>query len=132
MTELLSTSDGVPSPKSLTLKPLKKPMVAYPSFKTREQFWWRQDGQPVVPTIDHLLPDSAPAGGSDLRLYVHGTGFMADSVIVFNDNEEPTTMDASGILSTGVRAGMFEVPADVEVKVKTGDEESNVLIFHFV
>lgn len=133
MSRLLSTSTRISEPKSKTGTgvPLPTPQVSYPSFKSREQFWWRQDGAPIPPTIDHLHPDSAPSGGSDIRLYVHGTGFTSESVIVFNDNEEPTVMESSNILSTGVRPSLFVVPAVVEVKVKTGDEESSALNFTF-
>lgn len=131
MARVLTTSDALPSPKSAMLTERPTPQHSYPSHLYREQFWYRSDGEPVVPTIDGLFPNSAKAGGSDLRLHVHGTGFTGESVIVFNDNEEPTTLDATGIVSTGVRAGMFAVPAEVEVKVKTGDEESNILIFTF-
>jgi hypothetical protein len=129
MARILASS--VSEPNSGAYKSTFVPQTKYPSHLYREQFFWRQDGEVVTPEIDGLFPNSAPAGGSDLRLYVHGTGFTGESIIVFNDVEEPTTLDATGVLSTGVRAGMFEVPAEVEVKVKTGDEESNILLFTF-
>lgn len=133
MTEVLSTSTVIPEPKSKTGTgvPIKPPMVAYPTFKSREQFWWRQDGAAIAPSIEHMHPVSAPVEGSDLRLYIHGSNFTTESVIVFNDVEEPTTMDSSNILSTGVRPSLFTEPAEVEVKVKTGAEESNVFLFTF-
>lgn len=131
MARVLTSSSALPSPKSLTPTEKPTPQRFYPSHLTREQFWYRSDGAPITPNIDHLHPSTAKAGGSDMRLFVHGMGFTAESKIVFNDVEEPTTMETSNILSTGVRPSLFIVPADVEVKVVTGDEESNTLIFTF-
>lgn len=131
MARVLATSAQIPEPKSQMAVEKYTPQSTYPSHLYREQFWWRSDGAAVVPAIDHLSPDSAPALGSDMRLFVHGTGFMSNSVIVFNDVEEPTTMESSGILSTGVRPSLFLVPAVVTVQVKTGDEVSNTLNFTF-
>ena len=131
MARVLATSTAIPSPKTLKLTEVTTPMRYYPSHLYREQFWYRGDGATITPNIDHLQPSTAKAGGSDMRLYVHGSSFTAESKIVFNDVEEPTTMESANILSTGVRAGMFAVPADVEVKVTTGAEESNILIFKF-
>lgn len=134
MARLLNTSSDISGPKSATGPALRGVTEgrSYPSHLYREQFWWRSDGEPIAPEIDGIFPQSAQAGGSDLRLYVHGTGFTGESKIWFNDNEEPTTMHSNGVLSTGVRAGMFTVPAVVPVQVKTGSAESNILNFEFV
>ena len=124
-------ADQVAEPNSGPYKPTATPMTAYPTRLTREQFWYRSDGQPIKPGIDGMEPNTAPSGGSDIRLYVNGTGFTPDSVIVFNDNEEPTTMNSNGVLSTGVRPSIFVVPATVPVLVRTGAVESNTLNFTF-
>lgn len=133
MARLLNDSSAISGPKSATGPAMRgvTEQHAVPSFTYKEQFWWRSDGEPVVPSIDGIFPQSTPAGGQDIQLLVHGSGFTGESKIWFNDNEEPTHHLANGVLSTGIRAGMFAVPAVVTVQVKTGSAESNILNFEF-
>lgn len=132
-TQLLQNTTAVPDPKSATAKAVVASGVNYPAFKTREQFWWPPDGVAPAPSLENMSPVQAKAlTGSDFTLYVYGTGFTANSQIVFNDNPEPTNMLSENILTTGVRPNLFVVPADVTVQVKTGTASSNVLIFKFV
>lgn len=130
-TQTLTTTTEVPGAKSATGKQIVKPQVSYPQFKTREQFWWPPSGVAPAPTLENMAPNTAKAGGSDLRLYVYGSGFTSNSQIVFNGNAEPTEMLSSNILATGVRPSLFVVPADVPVLVRTGAVDSNTVIFKF-
>jgi len=82
------------------------------------------------PTVTALSPDTAVSGDPDLTLYVSGENFTPQSVIHFGHHDEPTTHNADGTLSTGVKPSLF-VPAPVEVSVRTGPLESNVMTFTF-
>jgi len=82
------------------------------------------------PTITALSPDTAASGDPDLTLVVTGTNFTPQSVIHFGHHDEPTTHNADGTLSTGVKPSLF-APAPVEVSVRTGPIESNVMTFTF-
>jgi hypothetical protein len=103
------------------------------------------DGEPVVkppettpppldvpPALDALVPDTAVAGdAADITMVVEGEGFTADSVIVFDGNDEPTTFIDATAVSTGVKPSLFTVPADCPVSVRNGAAMSNALTFSF-
>ena len=55
------------------------------------------------PMISLLLPSCAPAGES-LQLSVVGTNFMANSVVRWNGNDRPTTMDTGNSLVAQISA----------------------------
>lgn len=85
----------------------------------------------AAPVITGLAPPSATIGGASFTLYVHGTGFMPGSVIVFAGNDEPTTVDEDGIASTGINMPLWTGPDTVDVTVRNGSVHSNVLSFTF-
>jgi hypothetical protein len=82
------------------------------------------------PTVTSLSPDTAVSGDPDFTLYVSGENFTAQSVIHFGLNDEPTTHNADGTLSTGVKPSLF-APAEVDVTVRTGPIESEPATFTF-
>jgi len=82
------------------------------------------------PTITSLAPDTAVSGDPDVTLYVTGENFTAGSVIRFGTVDEPTTHNADGTLSTGVKPSLF-APAAVPVTVHTGPIESEPATFTF-
>ncbi|HXK17804.1 MAG TPA: hypothetical protein VNG33_08375 [Polyangiaceae bacterium] len=87
----------------------------------------------VVPTpeISGLAPADCAVGDADFTLYVSGTDFFADSVINFAGHDEPTTLEADGTLSTGVKPSLWVDPVIVDVVVKNGPESSAPVSFEF-
>ena len=84
----------------------------------------------AAPTLSALDPDSAESGSGDIVLTVSGDGFAATATIVFGDHDEPTTHNADGTLSTGVKPSLF-APAVVPVAVRNGPARSKPLDFTF-
>ena len=89
-------------------------------------------GQAETPTTTSLAPASAVAGdAADIEMVVNGTGFNELSKIVFNGNDEPTTMLSPTQVRTIVKPSIFVVAADVPVAVRNGSLTSNAQIFSF-
>lgn len=85
----------------------------------------------VAPVITELEPDEATIGEETFDMFVHGTGFTEDSVIVFAGQEEPTDLEDDGTLSTGINMDVWNGPDTVQVSVKNGDKMSNMMDFTF-
>jgi hypothetical protein len=86
----------------------------------------------AAPVIDELMPDTAAIGDPSFTLDVVGTGFSADSVIVFAGHDEPTTWnEEDGTVSTGVNMDVWVGPDTVPVAVRNGSALSNTLDFTF-
>jgi hypothetical protein len=83
-----------------------------------------------APSITSLDPATAESGAADLTLTVNGDNFNGDSVIVFGDFDEPTTLMADGSLTTGLKPSLF-APATVPVRVRNGPARSPVSDFTF-
>jgi hypothetical protein len=84
------------------------------------------------PTVTALNPPSALAGdATDIQLLVDGTGFNEISKIVFNGNDEPTTLMSPTQVRTIVKPSLFTVAADVPVAVRNGTLVSNEQTFSF-
>ena len=88
--------------------------------------WVTYEGGPTppesvpAPTLDSLSPSSAVAGdATDITLSCIGTGFTADSIIVFNGHAEPTTLVSDTEVTTGVKPSLFVVPAVCPVEIHT-------------
>lgn len=92
------------------------------------------DGNPDLPgdgpVLTALVPDTAAITDADFEGHLTGTGFTAESVIVWNDADEPTTFNSDTDLSTLVVPSAVTSPTTVEVYVRNADgSESNVLTF---
>jgi hypothetical protein len=85
----------------------------------------------TTPAITELEPDEATIGEETFDLFVHGTGFTEDSVIVFAGQEEPTDLEDDGTLSTGINMDVWNGADTVQVSVKNGDKMSNMMDFTF-
>jgi hypothetical protein len=68
-------------------------------------------------TVTGIAPISATVGGPDVTLHVYGTGFTAETVILFNLGEEPTTYLDSTEVTTLVKPSTASGPATVPVSV---------------
>jgi hypothetical protein len=85
----------------------------------------------AAPVITELEPDEATIGEETFDLFVHGTGFTEDSVIVFAGQEEPTDLEDDGTLSTGINMDVWNGADTIKVSVKNGDKTSNEMEFTF-
>jgi hypothetical protein len=83
------------------------------------------------PSISALEPAECAVGDADFTLYVSGDNFFKDSVIHFAGHDEPTTLEADGRLSTGVKPSLWADPVTVEVMIKNGPESSAPATFEF-
>lgn len=88
---------------------------------------WAKD-EPVVTGLD---PTECTLGEPDFTIYVSGTGFYDQSVIVFAGHDEPTTLETDGTLSTGVNMAVWQGPDTVQVGVRNGPIMSNSMGFTF-
>ena len=83
-----------------------------------------------APTLTSLTPSTAQIGAPSFTLHVIGTGFRADSVILWNGSAEPTTYVSPTEITTLVNMTTATTPAAIPVAVQTaGGLVSNVLTF---
>ncbi len=87
---------------------------------------------PAAPVIEALDPDEAELGSADLILHVHGTGFTAESVIVFNGGDEVTDFVSETELTTGVKPSLVGAAIVVPVAVRNGETSSEEVEFEFL
>ena len=82
-------------------------------------------------TLTDIDPDSATLGAmTDFTLTVTGTGFTPNTVIVFDDEELPTTFVSQTTLTANPPSPAEAATVDVEVH--RGEEMSDVLTFEFI
>jgi hypothetical protein len=89
------------------------------------------EGETLAPEITALTPDSATIGDPSFRLYVAGSNLFTGSIIVFAGQDEPTTLEADGRVSTGVNMDYWHGADVLKVSVKNADKVSNELEFTF-
>jgi hypothetical protein len=85
----------------------------------------------ATPVVTELDPDECTIGEESFDIFVHGSGFNEDSVIVFAGQEEPTDLEDDGSLSTGINMDVWQGADTVKVSVKNGDKTSNEMDFTF-
>ena len=85
---------------------------------------------PEAPVLTELSPDNAPLDGEDVRMNVVGTGFTPSSVILWDNKDEPTTVESDTNCSTIVKPSIHGEPLDFNVEVRNGSAKSNTLVFH--
>lgn len=76
------------------------------------------DPDAPVPVVTSILPNNTKVGGDDFTLSVYGEGFTEDTVILFNDGEEPTEFVDASRVRTLVKPSTASGPAIVPVSVK--------------
>jgi hypothetical protein len=86
---------------------------------------------PKEPTLTALAPNSAEIGGEAVTMEVNGTGFIEESVIVFNGGEETTTFVSPAKLTTGVNPATATTPGSYPVLVRTFSHETDPQMFTF-
>lgn len=70
------------------------------------------------PTITELFPTSAVIGSGDMQLYVMGTGFTPNSIVVLDGVEQPTSFIDIQDLIILLKPSLETVPRDVLVTVR--------------
>lgn len=89
------------------------------------------EGEIPAPVITALTPDSATIGEPSFRLYISGSNLFSGSVIVFAGQDEPTTLESDGTVSTGINMDFWHGADVLKVSVKNADKMSNELDFTF-
>jgi hypothetical protein len=89
-------------------------------------------GEIPTPAITSIDPSSCTIGDASFRIYLSGEFFFAGSVINFAGNDELTTLEDDGRLSTGINMPLWLGPDTVPVTVKNGDKVSNEVEFTFM
>jgi hypothetical protein len=84
-----------------------------------------------VPAITGYDPYECTLGDPDFTLFITGDNFFKDSVINFAGQDEPTTLNEDGRLSTGINMSVWHGPDTVQVVVKNGPEVSAPVEFTF-
>jgi hypothetical protein len=84
-----------------------------------------------TPVIASIAPDKATIGDPSFTLYITGENFFAASVVVFAGQDEPTTLNEDGTLSTGVNMDVWHGPDVLKVSVRNGSVMSNEVSFTF-
>lgn len=87
---------------------------------------------PQDAVLSTLAPSSAFIGAADLTLYCIGQNFTAESVVVIDDLDEVTTFHHAGQVSAILEPSAVDEPLTVQVKVRTGANETAALPFEFV
>ena len=89
------------------------------------------EAPPEPPVITSLDPATAAIGDPDFTLHVTGTGFGADSVIVWNGSDEPTTVVSATEVTTDVNMATATAAVALPVQVRTGGDLSAPAVFTF-
>jgi len=84
-----------------------------------------------APIVTSLEPTECTLGDADFTIAVSGTGFYEQSTIVFAGQDEPTTLESDGTLTTGVNMAVWQGADTVQVGVRNGPIESNTMPFTF-
>lgn len=86
-----------------------------------------------IPTITNLAPATMEAPGPDAEMIVTGTGFTAETVIVWSGADEPTDFVSETEVKTTVKPSTVQAPLPfaLPVYVRNAGVKSNVLEFTF-
>jgi len=80
------------------------------------------------PVLYALHPNKAFMSDPDFTLEVTGEGFTPESVIVWNNADEPTTFVSENVITTGVKPSTVWNPISIEVYVRTGDPKTSFTV----
>jgi hypothetical protein len=86
--------------------------------------------QAPVPTLESLSPATAVSDSPDFTLSCVGTNLGPGTVIVFGNQDEPTTFVNAGEVTTIVKPLLF-TPAVVPVCLRNGNYRTQPLEFTF-
>lgn len=80
----------------------------------------------VGPVIQVMSPGKAPAGISEIRLGIVGTGFVPGTAITFNGSEVPTAFIAPNEISVNVPGSLLAEPGTVRIVARNVDGTTSV------
>lgn len=84
----------------------------------------------ATPGIDALEPSLRPAGGGGFTLTVLGSGFVADSQVLWNGTALATRIPTAGqVLAAAVPATLIAAQGSAAITVSAGDERSAAATF---
>jgi Putative Ig domain len=86
----------------------------------------------LVPSINSISPDNAPAGSGSFTLTVGGTNFISASMVQWNGAGRTTTFVSSSQLTASISSSDIATPGTAQVTVFTpspGGGTSNVVAF---
>jgi hypothetical protein len=85
----------------------------------------------ITPTLSSLSPNTAISGDLDFVLSCTGTNLRSNSVIIFGNEDEPTTFVSDTEVTTSVKPSLF-APATVPVMIRTpGLPDTDLVDFTF-
>jgi IPT/TIG domain-containing protein len=111
---------AVAGPADVTIKGGETPVIV----DSLEEF------TAAAPAVSSIEPTTAETGAADLTLTVTGDKFDQNSVIIFGEFDERTTLTPEGTLTTIVKPGLFAA-STVPVHVRNGPSHSNSVDFTF-
>ena len=81
-----------------------------------------------------IEPDTLPVWAQDTEVFFNGANFTENSMIVWNNGEEPTKFINSGVLSTIVKPSTVQAPLPftLEAYVVEGENDTARLTFTFI
>ena len=90
--------------------------------------WPQLPGGPVgggepgpAPTLTSLDPNTAELNAPDITMHCHGSGFTAESVIVFAGQDEPIVFISENEITTGITLSLPWGAVTVPVSVRNAD-----------
>jgi len=88
-----------------------------------------QAANPVAFVNQPLVPTSVTPGTGGLTLTVHGTGFVATSVVKWNGSSRATTFVSSSELQAAISSSDVASAGSASITVNNGGADSNAAIF---
>ena len=85
----------------------------------------------LAPVLTSLSPATAVVGSANPTVHIMGTGFTAESVLVWNGTDDTSVYVSPTELTTLVDMTTVTGASTVPVKVRNGDNASNELSFAF-
>jgi hypothetical protein len=124
---------GTVVPKDTAPEDMTNPEWIQWAYQNWMPFWAIKKGllQRTPPMITSIEPSTAAIGDPSFTLYVTGTNFHTESVIVFAGQSENTTLNLDGTLSTGVNMAYWHGADAVPVVIDNGMSASEPSTFTF-
>lgn len=87
-----------------------------------------------APVLSSLEPAQLPVWAQDTEVFWNGSGFTQNSVIIWNNGQEPTKFISSNQLSTIVKPSTVQAPLPftLETYVVDGGRQTSKLAFTFI
>lgn len=84
----------------------------------------------VAPVLTSLDPQQGMVGANDITVTINGTGFLPDSVMVWNGADDGMDYVSDTVCTTIIRLTMTSNPSANTLAVRNGEDVSNELTFY--